>query len=705
MNYLLILHIQTNQTHIVTAATMFKTATTALLSVVTAFGAVAQVSSLHASFESKPSDFTFLNKSKSDVNTSAFYKNLVPENGWYLSPGSGILDDATFEARKCALSCAWRSDGGMTENWMITPQITVTEGMRLSWEAKSLHYSLRESYRVMVSTTGLNLSDFSEIARIDNEEYFWQRRSVDLSAYAGGKIRIAFVHDSQSRFLLAVDEIDISVPSWPILVGANVGQRFFAAQEQPFVEFAVKSHGAPNTVACYEARNGSEVIGHIDAAATASADADSESPALRMDLNVNLNEPVRYNLYAIYSDGTEQFLFEDFVNKSWYRRKMVVEKFTGAWCNNCPRVTYPYHYMPTRYGKDEVVTIEIHDPNSGSADADGYRNYYTNPSVNAVCANFPALWINRSAHLENDYQPLQMNTLKEPELLPTYTDVSGLRFSRMDDGRLQVEADVRFAKDIDNTEDLIRAHFCLLEKEALQTTAQKWQSPGQDIAHAEYYFLPTTVMKGLSVMHNVVRSSTGCLVGLPGSLPSQITAGETYTVSGILDVPENIIKDMSNLLLVANVCDGSTRTYPVLNAATTDVNLVEPVISSIGLSADAVTLDEGETLALTCTLTPESSEVTVEWTSSDTSVVTVNETGLVTAVASGEATVTVTTSQGESAACTVTVRATTGVDFVQDTYPTEIYDLQGRRVVGELTALPSGIYIMKSGTSVKKIIK
>ena len=81
------------------------------------------------------------------------------------------------------------------------------------------------------------------------------------------------------------------------------------------------------------------------------------------------------------------------------------------------------------------------------------------------------------------------------------------------------------------------------------------------------------------------------------------------------------------------------------------------VATGISLNKTALTLDAGNTEKLTATVVPEdSTDKTVTWTSSDTSVAKVASDGTVTALKKGTATITAKTSNNKTATCTVTVK-------------------------------------------------
>ena len=84
------------------------------------------------------------------------------------------------------------------------------------------------------------------------------------------------------------------------------------------------------------------------------------------------------------------------------------------------------------------------------------------------------------------------------------------------------------------------------------------------------------------------------------------------------------------------------------------------LVSSITLNETSITLNEGASMQLSATISPNNAtNKNVTWNSSDTSVATVSNSGLVTAKAAGSATITckAADSSGEQATCSVTVKA------------------------------------------------
>lgn len=116
---------------------------------------------------------------------------------------------------------------------------------------------------------------------------------------------------------------------------------------------------------------------------------------------------------------------------------------------------------------------------------------------------------------------------------------------------------------------------------------------------------------------------------------------------------------------IKGVAAGTTviRVYAGNVVDTCTVNVVLPV-SSIKMSKTSVTMESGEELQLTATVSPEDAfDKTLVWSSSDESVATVDQNGLVKTHKKGTATIKATSTDGsnKSGSCKITVSSTTYV--------------------------------------------
>lgn len=114
-----------------------------------------------------------------------------------VDPGFGLDGDYVIG------SFSYDNDAGALtpDNYLITPQVIVGTNDSLYYAVRSLNsnYS-EEEYTVLVSTTGTDIADFTDEVFADNLLYVnqWQARTVNLSAYAGQTIYLAFRHSGVS---------------------------------------------------------------------------------------------------------------------------------------------------------------------------------------------------------------------------------------------------------------------------------------------------------------------------------------------------------------------------------------------------------------------------------------------------------------------------------------------------------------------------
>ena len=119
---------------------------------------------------------------------------------------------ATGMAGNVAVSNSWYDPAGASNDWLVSPQINIPSaatGVTVKWAATSLgSSSYLEDYKVYISTTGNQVSNFTTILKtVANEFNTGTYHSVDLSAYVGQNIYIAFRNDSNDQYIMLLDNI------------------------------------------------------------------------------------------------------------------------------------------------------------------------------------------------------------------------------------------------------------------------------------------------------------------------------------------------------------------------------------------------------------------------------------------------------------------------------------------------------------------
>lgn len=125
---------------------------------------------------------------------------------------------ATGMAGNVAASNSWYTPAGTSNDWLVSPQINIpagATGVSLKWAATSLgDIAFLENYKVYISTTGNQVANFTTtLLNVTGEPNTGSYRTVDLSAYAGQSVYIAFRNDSQDMFVMFLDNISITAGS------------------------------------------------------------------------------------------------------------------------------------------------------------------------------------------------------------------------------------------------------------------------------------------------------------------------------------------------------------------------------------------------------------------------------------------------------------------------------------------------------------
>ena len=115
-----------------------------------------------------------------------------------LNPGNGTVSSTSY------FSPVDRAD-----RWLITPQLSMgVSGNFISWKGMSYDPSFPDSYKILISTSGNTIADFSDTLTIVNYQTpYWAKYTESLEKYENENIYIAFVNTTYNGFKLFLDSI------------------------------------------------------------------------------------------------------------------------------------------------------------------------------------------------------------------------------------------------------------------------------------------------------------------------------------------------------------------------------------------------------------------------------------------------------------------------------------------------------------------
>jgi uncharacterized protein YjdB len=249
---------------------------------------------------------------------------------------------------------------------------------------------------------------------------------------------------------------------------------------------------------------------------------------------------------------------------------------------------------------------------------------------------------------------------------------------------------------------------------------------------------PVILVAGVSLN----KTAAELIVGKTLQLTATISPDDATNKNVIWESNNESVATVSSEGLITAVSEGSAtitvKTEDGNFTATCMIIVTVPAIPVMGISLNQTEaeLDVREVLFLVATVLPsDATNKNLIWGSSNTSVAKVYAGGMVLALSTGSATITVTTEDGGLAAtCLITVRNVTGINEIGTNcvvYPnpfadyiiidaTEngtatIYDLSGKVLLNttlkagkntvNTSSLTKGIYVLRSGSNMTKIIK
>ena len=167
---------------------------------------------------------------QSFIVNEGFEGDVFPPSGWTTVDADGdghcwqiaTSGHATLYGKKIAISYTSNPDNGKDydgtqDNWLITPQINVTnDQFTVSYMCCAEDLNSKEYYELLVSETGTAPADFTHkltAETLDNgyeDDPVKNPRSFSLKAFEGKKIYIAFRHHQAASYALGIDDVKVS---------------------------------------------------------------------------------------------------------------------------------------------------------------------------------------------------------------------------------------------------------------------------------------------------------------------------------------------------------------------------------------------------------------------------------------------------------------------------------------------------------------
>lgn len=295
---------------------------------------------------------SFLLYANAQVYFSEEFSNNALPTGWTNLDQDGDGKKWQFSS-ETAISYSWYNNPLRPNNWLISKAINlhdITGDIALNFAIAGYHASYpAEHYQVRISTTTNAVANFSTILHDEtiSQGGAWLMRSIDLSAYRGETIYLAFVHnETYDQYALLLDDIMITGAN-EIALESITTPTTMQIGETVMVKGKVRNLGASPLTSykiSYNLNGGVEssvyTISGLNIANGMAHNFTHNVPlptnsAGNYTLNITVSQPNGVSDNTSNNTGSQEIS----IYKSTVEHRVLLEHFSTTQCSNCPSAT------------------------------------------------------------------------------------------------------------------------------------------------------------------------------------------------------------------------------------------------------------------------------------------------------------------------------------------------------------------------------
>lgn len=413
-----------------------------------------------------------------------------------------------------AAVCPTRNaDGTVRRSRMVMPAVTVADAdALLRWDARSMLQQVAESYRVLLRTA--DGGEWSELCHVEGETYGWTTHALSLSAYVGCDVQVAFetATTSPDAFMLAID--DVAIGTMRDIKYAFVADvpHYVTPDDDVVIGGRLTNYGSDNQLRKLQVVVGDAVAAEVELGIMVPL----QEVEIEARVRMTAGEVLDYAIYGIGGDGSKVSLGGDFISCSHFSRTLLMDHYTGVWCNNCTKMALTANAQQRRFGNEVIIT----EPHVRDAMFCGeYWEGYGSDCIYAI----PQMLVNHNrgtvAETKDYYVTLEAELRAE-----TIAGIAAT-MQREAGGQVRLTSECCFSKDMDNAGDRYRVGYILLtDIHRPGDMDYSQQNSAWNAEWEEYYFLPARIMPEMTYFHNVVVEGSTGVAGIAGSIDARISA-------------------------------------------------------------------------------------------------------------------------------------------------------------------------------------
>lgn len=473
---------------------------------------------------------------------------------------------------KMAVSTSLYNPPGQSDDWMVTPQITVpSTSPFLIFEEWNTDPSMPGEYEVLISATGNTPADFTTVVHTENNpsNTGLYPIAVDLASYAGQQVYIAFRNITDQGYLLAIDNIEVlSLPDNDVAITSIDLAHYFEINTNNTLEVTLKNFGA-------------NVINSVDIEWTDGTSSHTYS-ATGLNLNPYSTTTIAHDIPITYgsvgektitvtasningaadADPTNNTIQQEVsVASQSVSRMPLFEEFTSSTCPPCFSFNtnvFNQSFFSANQGDFVLLKYQVNWPSvAGYPNGDPYYTaeagvrtaYYDNTGAPALFLNNEEIaWLSPQGYMSTP--AILQSKLDNVLAIPSYMDITG---DYTVTGN-SIEVNVTITPYL-NGDYVLRV--AVIENETTQNAATNGETSFEN------------------VMMKMLPDAQGTTISL--------TAGTPITNNFTMDLSGTNVEEMNDLSVVVFVQDDATRNIMQSAYAINTMGVHESNIAQIGL--------------------------------------------------------------------------------------------------------------------------
>lgn len=501
----------------------------------------------------------------------------------------------------CAVSHSMYMPAGQSADWMVTPQLTIPDNRcTLTFDAQSLRRTVTDSLHVFIIETNevvneLNaniIEQFKQKAQTvmkarltpgENENMLngeWQSFNVNLEAYAGKKIYIAFVNKNKDASAVFVTNISVTRAVDFEIALTGVPETVVAATSHPIKgAIHIKDSEQTYTSATLQLlNNAGGVVSSVSASNLNLASGSVYNFEFPNALPLSVGKVCEFSISANLGNGQSQakstFTLKNLSFKP--TKRVVLEENTGMGCQNCPLGHQALEHIAHAY-TDRFIPIAYHTYTgdvleSGMTD---YVQYYLGLTaaptavVNRTISNVSPMVVD-IVNGTSDYKfsngdgTTWLDAVSKELGVDTEADMTTKAYYDEETGNIYVNYEVTYA--VSKTTNQVGV-LCIITEDGLpgyqvnafstqtDTDLGEWRKGGLYGKQNVYPFTFNEVARALYPATSY-RGQTGLI-------PATVNHNETYkgTITMNLKADAPYVKDVANTSVTCILVDNETGAY------------------------------------------------------------------------------------------------------------------------------------------------